>query len=149
MREENVINVSSFASDLPRPKKWEAAKKHIATLSEEELIQQAGKVLQSIHADTMFYRYFGMADYKIGLRLNDLLEELHKHIAAKQVKKRFTPMLEKHQREINLFDSGDYDALLQEGFIDQELHAILQRSKGGHTETADSVGESETEAISE
>ena len=102
MREENVINVSSFASDLPRPKKWEAAKKHIATLSEEELIQQAGKVLQSIHADTMFYRYFGMADYKIGLRLNDLLEELHKHIAAKQVKKRFTPMLEKHQREINL-----------------------------------------------
>ena len=123
---EDAINVACFADDMPSPEKWEAAQKHIAMLNEEELVRQAGNVLEAIHLEHVV-SYYGMSDYKVHLRLEELLAELHLRIAVKLVAKRFTPMLKRQNQEIELYEEHDYDGLLREGFIDQEDYDLLQR----------------------
>ncbi len=125
---EDTINVAWFADDMPAPEKWEAAKKHIATLNEEDLVRQAANVLDTIHLERVA-SYYGMSDYKVKLRLEELLAELDLRIAVKQVAKRFKPMLERQCREIGLYEERDYDGLLREGFIDQKEYELFKRIK--------------------
>jgi hypothetical protein len=114
---DGVEDVVWFANDFPSPEKWEACKKYIANLKAEELLQQAGNVLDALHSEDMASEW-GLGDYKARSRLEDILDELVSRTGRQAIKTHCAEMLKKHKRENDLYDKRDFDSLLKEGFID-------------------------------
>ena len=127
---DSADNVVWFADDFPSPEKWEACKKYIAGLKPEELLPQAGNVLEALHVEDIA-SWWHLGDYKARSRLEDILDELERRIGRQHIKRHFRTMLEKHQRECDLYDEQDHDGLLREGFINSEEYETLRRVWSG------------------
>ena len=81
---DTIMYVRHFADDPPDPEKWKACKRCIAKLDKEESLQQAGGVLEALHAEGLA-SYWHMSDYKVRWRLDAILEELERRIGREEV----------------------------------------------------------------
>lgn len=120
------INIVWYADDMPSSAKWEACIEFISKLDEDELLRQAGNVLEAIYTEYIA-SYYGMGDYEVELRLYDILSELQNRIGYLQVDKQFIEMLDKQKHVLALYANKDYASLLHEGIIDDDNYELFVR----------------------